>query len=1336
MSTDGFKANVWWVIAELCESTMATHGLLAVRFVSGDPIACATACEANRLAGHADKNTLADTQVWTLCHLLSASLSCVLLSSGTPQIFYTAYESVFKSLLHTLPSEVPFAQTVLQGEVGQPQEQQKEEHSLAAPLATADEALAELDKLGLLQGLHPNQVCMHGCFHHQSSNSQHCRDCFTGPLQAEVLRSICSDRVVLVQGPPGTGKTHVGVKIISFLVSLLRRARAQHASMGPILVVTYKNHALDEMLRKCVDSALWCGSSRVTETACGCSGNLDGQSPLRSTCCSACCRHPNLVRFGTRSQEPRLAPFAVKNQTLPPSSSAKASAARHAGLQHALQTLSSRIWNLVREQPDLPAHVHQLACAIGQNQVVMTKQPPSTNCYPGHDQQEQPHPTDLNMQDEEQDETAERPTLGRAQVQDESVLRSQTDMSKFFSCCSVPLLLPCPYLASSVSPIQPSTDSSAGATLSPLQDLMAQYATALRAYCRHCLLMQAEKDARRLQMLRSKDVIGLTSTACAMNQALIRSLKPSVLVVEEAAEILEPQLVACMGPSLRHVVQIGDHKQLQPPTESHHVALKTDLNISMFERLSMIGVPVRMLDRQHRMDPSISRLVSPIYNQRMSEDYVPTPIEEVLHAATAELHDDESVVNRLFMGSKGLPGFPQRVFFWHHQFPEKPRGTSQWNPAEVNMCLAIASHLSRGGVMSGQITLLSPYKAQVGALRDALRTRESGKLAAVHVSTVDRYQGDENDVVVLSLTRTKVATEFLRRENRMCVGLSRARHGLFILGNQHLLDQVPHWQSTLGLIRLAGQMVASDTEDPCCCPLPAYCSLHPSNAMPMSLDLKSGKVTSQSCSASCGQIHCAVPSHVCTKPCHIGDNALLCPLQCGMVMNCGHQCTRQCHTPALPLEAYFFKPHTDSTKSTIPTSGLLRLQGSPSCLPPFRRIVVLVLEKAWLHVFKIGLPHGKQGFREHLLHSLPLMPQSENPPGPAHLSLQQAISSLPSNSIITGWGLDASLTTADIFHPHVVDLQALYPVKQPLASVFQCFALKHVGPKAKASVWMGGPGGTDYHSILKASLGHKQIPPHLQAYMAISLLLCKLHMGPCHGVPCSFNCEDQVEKSRLTHGLCMSDITFDLSCSHKTKNGEVINHVQVIPCCAVTDQQPGQTQDQHHPDKCNVENSCTTCLCSIHMEPILIYSGVAVCQSCSPDTTETRQRRPLPAPCFSDSKHRRTDSAQTNHQALRRYSSDVHMGHAPHHHAVNWHAGHQHYNHFTQTQHQSRHHRSQQHQHVHHMSSVNSQGHPSFPAGGHGQRWKWQPHAGGNLSNKHPPTAGYNPKFDTRRNWI
>lgn len=297
-------------------------------------------------------------------------------------------------------------------------------------------------------------------------------------------------------------------------------------------------------------------------------------------------------------------------------------------------------------------------------------------------------------------------------------------------------------------------------------------------------------EEARLELLQGADVIGFTTTGCAMHQNLLRSLRPSVLVVEEAAEVLESQLLACMTDSLKQIVLIGDHYQLKPKVDTFAYEKHNNLNVSMFERLAAKMRPIRLVE-QRRMNPRISALVRPFYDEQRIEDHA-------------------SVLRRPFVDAAGrshpatIPGLGDtRLFLWEHTTPEEtaPNSRSKINTLELSMCVGLVEHIVSEGVHPKSITVITPYLGQCRALRNSLRLRTSNQLRDVKVSTVDLYQGDENDIIVLSMVRTQKLTEFLRMRNRMIVSCSRARFAFIIVGSSALLEQSPHWKQVLAMLR-------------------------------------------------------------------------------------------------------------------------------------------------------------------------------------------------------------------------------------------------------------------------------------------------------------------------------------------------------------------------------------------------------------------------------------------------------------------------------------------------------------------------------------------------------
>ncbi|RDA90958.1 hypothetical protein CP533_3079 [Ophiocordyceps camponoti-saundersi (nom. inval.)] len=118
------------------------------------------------------------------------------------------------------------------------------------------------------------------------------------------------------------------------------------------------------------------------------------------------------------------------------------------------------------------------------------------------------------------------------------------------------------------------------------------------------------EDESKRNVVRSRRVIGCTTTGAAIHQSIITAAQPDFVLVEEAGEILEAHVVAALGPSVKQLCLIGDHKQLRPKVSNYKLTVEKgegfDLNVSLFERLIRQGHPYTTLIEQHRAHPDIS----------------------------------------------------------------------------------------------------------------------------------------------------------------------------------------------------------------------------------------------------------------------------------------------------------------------------------------------------------------------------------------------------------------------------------------------------------------------------------------------------------------------------------------------------------------------------------------------------------------------------------------------------------------------------------------------------------------------------------------------------------
>ena len=93
------------------------------------------------------------------------------------------------------------------------------------------------------------------------------------------------------------------------------------------------------------------------------------------------------------------------------------------------------------------------------------------------------------------------------------------------------------------------------------------------------------EEEKKLEILKEKKIIGMTITGGAANSSLLQKLGPTVVLVEEAAEILEPCLISAISRSTQHLILIGDHKQLRPNVDTYKLRINCKFDVSMMERL-------------------------------------------------------------------------------------------------------------------------------------------------------------------------------------------------------------------------------------------------------------------------------------------------------------------------------------------------------------------------------------------------------------------------------------------------------------------------------------------------------------------------------------------------------------------------------------------------------------------------------------------------------------------------------------------------------------------------------------------------------------------------------
>ncbi|HVZ56436.1 MAG TPA: AAA domain-containing protein [Chitinophagaceae bacterium] len=284
---------------------------------------------------------------------------------------------------------------------------------------------------------------------------------------------------------------------------------------------------------------------------------------------------------------------------------------------------------------------------------------------------------------------------------------------------------------------------------------------------------QIRQDIKRLQSGQEEELLEkaqvVAGTPVGLYEATIRHHSFSTLVMDEAGQCLEP-LAWCVIPLAEKWVLAGDPWQL-PPTVLSQQAVQLGFARSVLELAMDQGIGGHFLDTQYRMRPAIAAFSSQyFYGGRLQ--------------SAAYLDDRETPL--VFFDTAGS-GYAEE---------QGPDGISLQNPGELDVVRRV---LDTDTVGTGPVALISPYAGQVGAAGAVLP-------GGIRISTIDSFQGQEMDTVIVSLVRSNEEGNigFLKDYRRMNVALTRAREKLIVIGDSATIGQDPFFRAFLEYAEKAG----------------------------------------------------------------------------------------------------------------------------------------------------------------------------------------------------------------------------------------------------------------------------------------------------------------------------------------------------------------------------------------------------------------------------------------------------------------------------------------------------------------------------------------------------
>ncbi|EWC48917.1 hypothetical protein DRE_00222 [Drechslerella stenobrocha 248] len=656
--------------------------------------------------------------------------------------------------------------------------------------------------------------------------------------QARSLVEALSHEVALVQGPPGTGKSFIGTKLVKVLLQSKSKV-----DLGPIICVCYTNHALDQFLEHLLDNNI-----------------------------------KSIVRLGSRSKSDRLEPYILRNLS---------QAAENTRLE------KTEMWQLREETRRCQREAEEYCKTLAGVDSEATIRSHIAENYPNLEM-----PLFENAEDDEgyyvqRGGPKEKPfTAWKRKSYPGNITRS---VRSILNTLVDPWSLDGP---------------ERNALLTFWKQEMVQYAIprladVIQEHRKETDTLSTVKREWDRRLLQKADIIGVTTTSLAMHADVLERIRAKVLFCEEAGEILEAHTITTLIPSIEHMILIGDHEQLRPHIANYDLSVESmkgqsyALDVSLFERLARqpygnraLSFPIASLNTQRRMHPSVADLIR-LKTYPDLTDKIPA-YPEIL-------------------------GMKKRLYWMNHTHPDSKGDALQTtmsycNEFEQDMVMSLVTHLlHQSGFAEKQIAILTPYLGQMSKLRQMLgdsvdiiigsrdqealdeqdllsddaepKTENLGpvgsavplrkaKLSAlVRIATVDNFQGEEADVVIISLVRSNKERQcgFLKTSNRINVLLSRAKWGMYIIGNADTASSVPMWSNVIDHMTL-------------------------NDCLGNTLELECER-------------HKDTPIHVASR-----EDFLIqapeggCSKRCEWRLTCGHACVAKCHSAPMHELAPCFEP--------------------------------------------------------------------------------------------------------------------------------------------------------------------------------------------------------------------------------------------------------------------------------------------------------------------------------------------------------------------------------------------------------------------------------------------
>ncbi|GAB67542.1 hypothetical protein PCYB_121100, partial [Plasmodium cynomolgi strain B] len=314
--------------------------------------------------------------------------------------------------------------------------------------------------------------------------------------------------------------------------------------------------------------------------------------------------------------------------------------------------------------------------------------------------------------------------------------------------------------------------------------------------CRAFEVLKNQRERGMYIIAKLARVIAMTCTHASINRSKIAKLQFYFdnIIIDECTQITEndtflPLLLQenrYYKSKLKRIIFVGDSNQLPPIIKNKYIKNFANYEQSLYKRFLRLELPSIYLNEQGRMRNEICNIYKYFYSKY-----------------NIQIANLECINSDKF--SKNFnPGFTYTYQFIHVESEEyAPVPYFYQNLLEAEMAVAIFMYMRLLGYANEVITILTTYNGQKELILDILKKKcLYNKLIGMpkKVTTVDKYQGKQNDYVIISLVRSR-SIGYMKNIKRLIVAFSRARFGLYVVGNYNLYKKNYEFKKPLYFFR-------------------------------------------------------------------------------------------------------------------------------------------------------------------------------------------------------------------------------------------------------------------------------------------------------------------------------------------------------------------------------------------------------------------------------------------------------------------------------------------------------------------------------------------------------